>query len=76
MQDKKNTAPSAFFWSLRSAAVSVLVFTLLGSSIGAAEPSGLLQETLVRFSETSDSPDPQWTIPSGPSVIPEMPGVT
>jgi hypothetical protein len=62
MQDKKKTSPATFVWPLRAVAVSVLVFTLLGSSLGAAGLSVTAQETLVRFSETSDSPDPQWTI--------------
>jgi len=60
MQIMKNTSPPAFVWSLRSAAVSVLIFTLLASSICAAELTP--QEILVSFSQATDSPDPQWKI--------------
>ncbi len=62
MQKRKSPSPAAFGWPLKTAGVSILIFTLLASSIFAAELSRPLKETFVRFSEVSDSPDPQWTI--------------
>ncbi len=62
MQDSKKTSPTAPGWPLQSAAVSVLIFSVLAAAICLAVEPVTLQETLVSFSDAADSPDPKWTL--------------
>jgi len=62
MQDSKKTSPAASGSPLRSAFVSVLIFSVLAAAICLAGDPVTLQETRVSFSVASDSPDPKWTL--------------
>ena len=62
MQNGKNTSPAAIGFPLSSAAVSILIFSLLASAICLAEVPVTLQETRVGFSDAVDGPDPKWTL--------------
>ena len=62
MQNGKTTSPMAFGRPFRSAAISILIFSLLASALCMAEVPVPLQETHVSFSDAAGGPDPRWTL--------------